>query len=365
MIRSATGFMVRGILTLIFILMDTDGVTIGMVITTDTGTDIMQARMVTTAITITRTIITATITTVTTNYYKSIGQKYETEMALEKKGVPTMPAQGSGEINTGNKVISTPADKGKESSVGSPSKENNTTNIKQGNTGNAVIENYTTAPANKGGKEVETNPSKGNVGDQNSAGKNPADQYTTKPTQSNVQQSGNGGATRSNENNNSQQRGTSTQVPNSNGRTQEHQQRRPEYSYPQREAEQPAQRQQENRQNQNGAPDNNRKRDGYSRYSPSQGYSYPERGTEQRQQNNNSQEKQQNNSQERQQNNSQEKQQNNSQEKYEHRDNTPAPSQRQETPRMERREAPQSAPQQQSAPRNDSRSNSGGGGRRR
>src|ERR1041385_645797 len=73
MIRSATGFMVRGILTLIFILMDMVGAAIGMVTTTDTGMvitmvtgmDIMQVADIRTIITI-LIIITATITTVTT-----------------------------------------------------------------------------------------------------------------------------------------------------------------------------------------------------------------------------------------------------------------------------------------------------------
>src|SRR6185295_14861449 len=48
--------------------------------------------------------------------YKSVGQAYESQMALEKNGVPNMPSKGSGEINTGNKAVLTPSDKGKESS---------------------------------------------------------------------------------------------------------------------------------------------------------------------------------------------------------------------------------------------------------
>src|SRR5258706_15630623 len=208
-------------------------------------------------------------------------------MAMEKTSLPTMPSKGSDQVITGGKTSFTPADKGaargKESAEISAIKENSS--VKQGTPGNAAINNYT-EPVNKGGNAVETNPSKGNIDSQNSSGKNPADQYTGRPTKSPVQKmkkskpnaggQRSGNVSRSSESNVQQKSNTQIQVPNSNSRVQEHQ-RRQEYSYPQRKAEQPFQQRQDNRQNRTAPDSRSQNREGYSRYAPSQEYSYPQK----------------------------------------------------------------------------------------
>lgn len=319
----------------------------------------------------------------TYSQFKSIGQVYEQQVAMEKTSLPSMPAKGSGQVSTGNKASFTPT--GKESQVtspvNSPAKENNA--VKQGNTGHAAINNNT--PATKEGKAVEAGPSKGNAGNPNSSGRDLTDQYTTKPSESPVQNSmqesrQNTGGQRSGNvsrsENNSQQRSNTVQTTNSNSRTQEHQRR--EYSFPQREAEQPVQRQQENKQNRTAPDSRPQNREGYSRYAPSQEYSYPQRRNEQREQKENNAPERKRNYDSQPRNNEYSRPAPQRQERsYERKENyKSAPSQtpRMETPRMERREAPrQSTPQynaprqsapQHSAPRNDSRSNSGGGKRR-
>ena len=321
--------------------------------------------------------------------FKSIGQIYQSQIAMEKTGLPAMPAKGSGDISTGNKVSSSPVDKGVSAGkeTVTPALNNNSSkdnSVKQGNTGNAVLDNYTT-PSNKAGKEVETSPKQGNA----AAGTNPVDQYTTRPStpvQNNAQENrqnsgsqGQGNVKRGAENNTQQRSNTQAPVPNSNSRTQEPVRR--EYSFPQRETEQPVQRDQRQENRVNTEPDNNRSqsRDGYSRYAPSQEYSYPQRRTEENRQNRDNYERRSNDSQPR--NNEyrreapqrQEPQRNYERNNYERRQENrqSAPSQ----PQMEQRQAPaprmeaprQSTPAPQyNAPRNDSRSNNNsGGGRRR